>query len=442
MGRSVEMNAHPPLAPGTVVGKYEILRPIGIGGMARIYLARSRGPGQFEKLCALKLIRPDYSAEGSVTDLLLREASIAARLQHPNIVQVFDLGTFGDEYYMAMEWVEGVSLAHLLTRVSREGKLLPIEQVVHIAARVAEALEYLRSGVILEGRPASLVHRDVSPSNVLISTGGTVKLTDFGIVKVLEAPSSTRVGVVKGKYAYMSPEQLRGDAVDHRADVFALGVVLFEALTCRRLFHRKTLAATVAAVHAARVLPPSALEDVPHELDRVVLRALAKRPEDRYQAAGDILPELEPFGASSAAAALGRQVTELLLTQRDDVPGDPRSATGLPALNTPPPLGDATEMEPLPDLRAEEFAELEDELLSSGHEAALRYADPPPRSLRVTPHEPTGSVAAQPSPIDVPAEMMMAAQHSGLARLAPFVIILATLLGIAAFWWRVLASGA
>ncbi|MCA9551976.1 MAG: serine/threonine protein kinase [Myxococcales bacterium] len=405
--------------------------------MARIYLARSRGPGQFEKLCALKLIRPDFSADGSVSDLLLREASIAARLHHPSIVQVFDLGHYEDEYYMAMEWVEGVSLAHLLTRVSREGRLLNIEQVVHIASRVAEALEYLRSGVILEGKPASLVHRDVSPSNVLVSTNGTVKLTDFGIVKVLEAPSSTRVGVVKGKYAYMSPEQLRGDPVDHRADIFALGVVMFEALTCRRLFHRKTLAATVAAVHAARVLPPSALEDVPHELDRVVLKCLAKRPDDRYQGAGEMLAELESFASTAAPVSLGREVTQVLLTQKEGNFDDPhRSVTSLPALNTPPPLPDSTDIEDLPDLRNEEFAALEEDLLEEPNhpDSTIRYAEPIARLNRNTP---TDHVASQGSS-EVPAEMLMAQSPSFVARMAPAAILILTLLGIAAFWWSVL----
>ncbi len=272
--------------------------------MATIYLASSVGPGGFTKPCALKLLRPEFSGQGDMASTLVQEARIAALLTHPNIVQVFDFGELDDNYFMAMEWVDGVALSQLLTMLSRDGRTLTIGAVVQVGLAVADALAYLADGVELDNGRASLVHRDVSPSNVLVSTGGLVKLTDFGVVKVLEAPQHTKIGVVKGKYGYMSPEQLRGDPVDHRSDVFALGVVLFESLTSMRLFHRKNLAATVAAVHAARVPPPSAVNvAVPPELDAIVLRALARRPEERWQTARELHDALLPFAAGASARA-------------------------------------------------------------------------------------------------------------------------------------------
>ena len=304
------------LTPGTRIARYRVVRRIGEGGMATIYLAASVGPGGFEKPCALKILRSDFSESGEVANMLLHEARFAALLHHPNIVQVFDLGKQGNEYYMVMEWVDGLSLAKLLSRISRAKQLLSIDVAAHVGISVAWAIDYLRRGVEYEGQVLSLIHRDVSPSNVLLSLEGTAKLTDFGIVKVLEAPATTRVGVVKGKYAYMSPEQIRGEPIDHRSDVFSLGVVMFEMLTNRRLFSRKTIAATVAAIHAARVVPPSSLnQDVPAELDQIVIKALSRRKEDRFQHAEDLVRALEPF----STAAAHRTLAHLVATHRDAV---------------------------------------------------------------------------------------------------------------------------
>jgi len=222
-----------------------------------------------------------------------------------------------------------VPLNRLLSHAIRTKQQLSIGTVAQIGLSIAEALVYLQQGVVLEEGRVSLVHRDVTPSNVLVSNAGQIKLTDFGIVKVLEAPSVTKIGVVKGKYAYMSPEQLRGNVIDHRSDIFALGVILYEAAVLRRLFRRKTLAATVAAVHAARVPQPSSIRpDIPAELDWIILRALAKDPAARYPTAQEMVDDLWPIvsaypraGAAelmelvkgvTAEAALGRR------TARDD----------------------------------------------------------------------------------------------------------------------------
>ena len=300
---------------------------------------------------------------------------------------------------MAMEWVDGTSLSRLLAFNARRGHLLPVEVVAYIVEQVAEALAYIHTGVVVDEAIRGLVHRDVSPSNVLISSSGAVKLTDFGIVKVLDAPAMTRDGVVKGKFAYMSPEQLRGEPVDHRSDIFSLGVVLFESLTARRLFHRKSLAATVAAVHAARVLPPSAInENLPAELDRIALRALSKAPEDRFEDAFAIASELRAFTDNDSRAKAGHLVGELM--EQMSIPNHRTlpSYTGVPQLSTPPSVpsapapkasvsngqdGDAAEGagtvllpgEDLPDTRVEDFQALENELGAA--EPTSGYADIP-----------------------------------------------------------------
>ncbi|MEO1335378.1 MAG: serine/threonine-protein kinase [Myxococcota bacterium] len=350
----------PELTPGTRISRYRVVRRIGEGGMATIYLAASIGPGGFEKPCALKVMRSDFSESGDVASILLHEARFAALLHHPNIVQVFDLGKQGSEYYMVMEWVDGLSLAKLLSRVSRAQQRLPIDVCAHIGISMAWALDYLRRGIEYEGQALSLIHRDVSPSNILLSSEGSAKLTDFGIVKVLEAPATTRVGVVKGKYAYMSPEQIRGEPIDHRSDVFSLGVVLFEALTNRRLFSRKTIAATVAAIHAARVLPPSTINaEVPPELDQVIIKALSRQREDRFESAEELVRALEPYSSSGAHRTLSSLVTEYRQGEPIGFSVDGASVRDLLNLSSREAPSPFDEESWIPD-ESDEFKQLED----------------------------------------------------------------------------------
>ncbi len=383
------------LPAGTRVDKYEIVRRLGEGGMATIYLATSAGPGGFAKPCALKLLRPELAERDPIARMLVTEARVAAVLNHPNIVQVFDFGAYegtarmggGPSYFMAMEWVDGVSLGSLMSRLMRERRRLPLASAVQVTMHVAEALGYLSEGVEIDGQLASLVHRDVSPSNVLLSASGGVKLTDFGIVKILDAPTHTRVGVVKGKYAYMAPEQLRGEAVDHRADLFSLGVVLFELLTMARLFHRPNVAATIAAVHAARVPPPSSLwPDVPPELDAIVRKLLAKKRDDRYATAAELIHDLTPFASTSGRSELAHEVRALMSLERS---AGPQRALSAPAPEV---------SQEVPSLSAAEFEDLEE--LEDEHEQ--RNSRPP-----------------QPSPLPVarPSTRPMVVARAPLARI-------------------------
>ena len=448
----------PPADPktGLRVGKYQILRRIGEGGMATIYLATSPGPGGFEKPVALKMLRPEFSQSREASDLLVREARLAAKLHHPNIVQVFDLGRIGSDYFMAMEWVDGTSLSRLLAFNARRGHLLPVDVVAYIVEQVAEALAYIHSGVVVDEAIRGLVHRDVSPSNVLISSSGAVKLTDFGIVKVLDAPAMTRDGVVKGKFAYMSPEQLRGEPIDHRSDLFSLGVVLFESLTARRLFHRKSLAATVAAVHAARVLPPSAInENLPAELDRIALRALSKAADDRFDTAASIASELREFTENDSRANAGRLVQELM--EQMSIPNHRTlpSYTGVPQLSTPPSVSGAPAAsdqakdaaqgagtvllpgEDLPDTRVEDFQALEREL--GAVEPTSGYADLPEEASSGHADdflEPGRSGVFHELSHALPLTDPQAERSSGIG--FAITLIALTLGSISLFWWFIL----
>ncbi len=294
-------------------GKYRLVRKVADGGMGTIYLALSQGPDGFAKPCALKTIRPQVFESPEFMRMLAQEARVAALLSHPNIVQVFDYGHVGGVYFLTMEWVDGASVGQLMTAAARKGTALGPQFAAQVGMSVAEALAHIHAGVFLEDRVVSLVHRDVSPGNILVSTAGSVKLTDFGIVKVLEAPTTTAVGVVKGKHGYMAPEQIRAEEVDHRADIFSLGVVLYEMLTGRRLFKRKELSATVAAVLAGRVPQPSAINpEVPAALDDIVLRCLKRRREARIQSAAELYEALHQFYLSQNWSVSTRELAEVV----------------------------------------------------------------------------------------------------------------------------------
>jgi len=298
----------------TRFGKYSLIRRLAEGGMATLYLASADGPGGFSKPCVVKRIRAPFSKSQRFRDMLGKEARVAALLSHPNIVQVFDYGEVDDECYLAMEYVDGVGLDHVLRFLKRERTRLELPTVLALGLAISDALAYVHDGVLINGVRSSVVHRDVSPSNILISKTGTAKLTDFGIVKLLESSGATEAGVVKGKYGYMSPEQLMGREVDGQADVFALGVVLIELLIGRPLFERRDVAATITAVLGANVPRTNELNpDLPPEVDGVLRRAVARKREERYPSArafhSDLLAlasKLDMSWAVQELAALAR----------------------------------------------------------------------------------------------------------------------------------------
>jgi serine/threonine-protein kinase len=295
--------------PSRSFGKYRLLEPVASGGMAEVWRAEAPGAEGFVKEVALKLIRGDHDARGDFVRMFIQEARLASRLSHANIVQVFDFDQVEGQYYIAMEMVRGRTLREVVDRCREQGVRLGLARAVHVCAEVARALAYahrLEEG----GRPAGLVHRDVSPQNVLLSFEGEVKLTDFGIARALGASELTAPGTLKGKIAYMAPEQARSEPVDARADVFAVGVMLWELCTGRRLFARDTEAATLAAVLGAdEPSPPSAWnEAVPPRLDQAVLAALARDPARRTPSAEALSAEL---GALRRELATGDEDMEL-----------------------------------------------------------------------------------------------------------------------------------
>ena len=290
-------------------GKYWLSRRIGEGGMATLYLGTAEGPAGFSKPCVVKRIRPVHSDKESFRRMLGQEARVAALLNHPNIVQVFDFGEVEGENYLTMEYVEGASLNHLLRQAREEGTALGWPAAITIGMALADALDYIHSGVELNGSRTPLVHRDVSPSNILVSARGAIKLTDFGIVKILHTPGVTASGIVKGKYGYMSPEQVKGQELDGRSDIFALGAVLWEVLTGRPLFRRNDVAATIAAVLAGGV--PRIAEvapNVPVDLQNVLNRALATRRSERYETARQFNDDLAALATADDVAEARRNL--------------------------------------------------------------------------------------------------------------------------------------
>jgi serine/threonine protein kinase len=274
------------LEAGTHIGKYVVRRKLAEGGMAEIYLCTARGAEGFEKEVVIKRVRAFLASDPEFVGMFIAEARLASRLNHANVVQIFDFDKHEDTYYLAMEYVRGCSLWELRKRCKELMEPVPPVMVAHIGVEVARGLHYAHR-VKVNGQPLDLVHRDVTPHNVLLSFDGAVKLTDFGIAKA--GNKLTQPGVLKGKFAYMSPEQARGEAVDARTDIFALGVVLWEMLTGGRLFDGDSEVAVLRAVQQSAIPPPARLNpDVPEDLDAVVVRALDRDPAARFQTAGEL----------------------------------------------------------------------------------------------------------------------------------------------------------
>ncbi len=265
-------------------GKYLLLERINVGGMAEIFLARSRGVHGFKRILAIKKILPTMAEDEEFIAMFVDEARIAAELSHAGIVQIFELGKFEDDYYIAMEFVHGKDMRYIQERLARERSPLPIPLASWIILKICEALDYAHTKKDPLGRPLGIIHRDVSPQNVIISYEGEVKICDFGIAKAANRSQKTQAGVLKGKFGYMSPEQVRGLPLDGRSDIFTVGTLFYEMVTLERLFVGESDFSTLEKVRNADVVPPSTYNrDVPEELEEIILKALSKEVEDRYQ---------------------------------------------------------------------------------------------------------------------------------------------------------------
>ncbi len=293
-------------AHAVLYGDYYLTRKIATGGMAELFRALKIGAAGFEKLLVVKRLLPHLSADRELREMFLDEARLASQLNHTNIAQVYDLGQAQaadsgrpqaeTTYFIAMEYVFGKSLAEVIRGGQEQHRPLSVQNSVRIISNAAAALDYAHEKSGPGGEPLGLVHRDVSPQNILISYQGEVKLVDFGIAKALSSSTTTRPGTLKGKFSYMAPEQAKGEAVDRRTDVYALGIVMWEALTGKRLFAGESEAVILGKVISPQVPPPSAQNpDVPPELEAVCLKALAADPEQRFQSAAQMYEALEAW---------------------------------------------------------------------------------------------------------------------------------------------------
>ncbi len=277
-------------------GPYRLVQQIAVGGMAEIHLAKTKGIAGFEKFVALKMIHPNLSEDQEFIEMLIDEAKLTVQLQHVNIAQTFDLGRVDETFYITMEFVDGADLYKMLRTGADMDLDIPIEVAGFIAKEVANGLDYAHRKRDIHGRPLGIVHRDVSPQNVLISHSGEVKIVDFGIAKATMRVRKTAVGVIKGKYYYMSPEQAWGEIVDLRSDIFSVGILLYEMLTGQMLYLEEDLHKLLGMVRKADIASPTTLRaGIPPRLERIVMRALARKPEDRYQSAADLAADLERF---------------------------------------------------------------------------------------------------------------------------------------------------
>jgi hypothetical protein len=277
-------------------GKYYLLERINVGGMAEVFKAKAFGVEGFERLLAIKRILPNIAEDEEFITMFIDEAKIAVQLTHANVAQIFDLGKVDDSYFIALEYVHGKDLRAIFDRARRLAEPLPIPMACFIIMKVCEGLDYAHNKRDGYGREMNLVHRDISPQNVLVSYEGEVKLIDFGIATAANKASKTQAGILKGKFGYMSPEQVRGLPLDRRSDIFSLGIVLYELLTGERLFLGESDFSTLEKVRNVEIMPPATYNHrISDELEAIILRALEREADERYQTAIDLHDDLQRF---------------------------------------------------------------------------------------------------------------------------------------------------
>jgi len=304
----------------TAIGKYRIIAELGRGGMAHVYLAYLSGPSDFNKLVVLKLLRPMFANDPELRGMFFDEARLAARLAHPNVVQTYEVGSDGDDHFLTMEYLEGQSLSAI--RRAEWAHPMSIALHLRILADVCAGLEYAHELTDFDGTPLKMVHRDVSPNNIFVTYDGQVKLLDFGLAKAAWNSIRTQSGVIRGTMGYISPEQILATGVDRRADIFAVGVLLWEAVTRVRMWQgMKDVAIMQAILDGAIPTPRSVNPSVPVALERICMKALARRREDRYSTASELQAEIEEFAEQFSPHVgvrdSGRFVAELFADTRE-----------------------------------------------------------------------------------------------------------------------------
>jgi len=292
-------------------GRYTLIKKIANGGMAEVYVARYRGEEDFSKTVAIKRILPESTGDHRFTSMLIDEAKALVHLQHQNIVQVYELGREGDHLFISMEYVRGIDLKRLLLGVMRKEIKLPLKYILFIILQILQGLDFAHRVKGENGEPLNIVHRDVSPSNILCSWSGEVKVADFGIAKGNHRTHSTIAHQLKGKYSYMSPEQAAGQLVDKRTDIYAAGIVMFELLSGTRLYEDKDDLKVIQKVRRSRI-PISKLGGISHELKEICCTALARDSEVRFQNAADFLTSLNGYAIEKGEITSGIEFGEYL----------------------------------------------------------------------------------------------------------------------------------
>ncbi len=305
------------------VGRYRLIAELAHGGMGDVYLGVARGPAGFNKLMVIKQLRPALADDEQFLAMFLEEARLAARLNHPNVVQTVEVGNEGRRYFLAMEYLEGQSLQRIRQRLMKD-RPFPLGPHIRILIETLTGLHYAHDLVDIDGKPLGVVHRDATPHNVFVTYDGQVKVVDFGIAKAIDSALETRTGELKGKVAYMPPEQAAAKRVDRRADIFAVGVMLWEAVTNRRLWKGMNEIAIMHNLFTGQIPAPRDVDPrVPEDLDRICRIAMAMEPDYRYASAAEMAQELERFLASvgdrTTSKDIGKLVTDAFESDRREM---------------------------------------------------------------------------------------------------------------------------
>jgi serine/threonine protein kinase len=337
-------------------GRFELIERIGAGGMAEVFRAAVKGPEGFHRELVVKRVLPQLSARARFTQMFVNEAKISALLAHPNIVQIFEFGESDGAYFIAMESIRGLTVREVLTKLKQQDKVMPVVAAAEIAREVLIALDYAHNLRSADGRPLEIIHRDISPSNIMLADTGAVKVLDFGIARAADLMADDEGKVVKGKIAYLAPEQISCSEIDARVDVFAVGCVLHEILTGRVMFRAHNDLQTKIDLLAQVTPPPSAWNpDVPAPLDAIVARATARDRDARYLCAADMLADLETYLAAFRSPR--REVLRLVRSLSDNPPDEetPRGSgraivKGGAAVVPVPPVGLSQHGETSPEI--------------------------------------------------------------------------------------------
>lgn len=396
-------------------GKYVLLRKLASGGMGEIFLAKQRGPSGFEKLLVIKRILSHHLDKKDYLDMFFSEAKLVARLNHNNIIQIHEMGEIDGDYYIAMEYVRGKSLRDVIDELRAEGRKLPLPHVIDLAMKLCDGLAYAHQARDIRGRPMNIVHRDINPHNILISYTGDLKLIDFGIAKSEMTSVHTATGTIKGKFVYMSPEQSAADPIDRRSDIFSLGIVLYEMCCLENPFVRQNVVLSLEAIQRHDVAPPSAKRADAGPMDEILMRALEKKPEDRFQNAIEMRDELRSLFRSGSVKPVEEDLATFLhdlfsadIEEEDRLLAEADQATSLPEEaqpvqpTKPLPAASSPPREPQP-ITTSPFADEEptlagdlDELAEKSREASqvsgeLNRPDMPSESGELIPDVPTKS---------------------------------------------------